>query len=1369
MWNGRRVNLTSTQVAGTYLWSLVVPDGSGATLTGPTTQTPFFIPDVAGTYEYQLDVDGGGGSKTQRRLIRVVLDVNGNPLPTLDMALPAALEGLTGNEANYGVNAEGWAEIWKRAFVVLTNVVRSVYLAVSSLTTLAAINPSQLVDGHQRFVIGDMRTWMWSATLGSSAATDNLTCVRPSIGGFNLAGPGTWIPSASGPVVPTMAAFMAHLPVFNTVHVQGFYAPGDYGGGTWDYDSTDTTTADDVGLTRVFGTRRMKRRVTSGSVHAHAFGMKRNDAAFNNAVIFSSAMIATAGKFCLDLAKGFYRFWQTVLPASLSLQNTTINVTIPSNAHVRGAGRGMTIFQPGTPVLNGDPAIPAQIPMIPHTLVAMLRNHLYAGNSFAFVNGHSYYTAAGGTTSALGADAPTGVFDGTHLDGSVLWEFADSPYRGGVAMQVANNALDVLLEKFTLDGGVAWADNVAPPPYRLSGTYRLYTTPTASVPLMYAERSYNQVTYAYGWDVLHKGLTIGESANAPSGIRRLTLHDVEITRFCGESFYDSGYDLADPNETFECHNCEFSEGPTSFSSFAGGKFFHCKFRHLDQAVDVSRGIADLEFGNCDFEDCRTGISAEIGLLDQSKPGICTIHHSRFRNVYFAPISWITSFSYNHGFTGGRALRVEYNDVFDCAWNTSGGVVFFVSGPSAFNPPELDKIRCSGVRIANNKIHLGAPVAPARSGGGTAAGHLTNGFNFGGWLTDLEFEDNQWLLDDAAIAAGNTYLSAGAWQVQSNGADCFVRRNRFRGAVIGAGVVSGLTLIDATSDQFMGLWEGNILTVDGASQEWPLTTGGFNAYSNGQNLFPKFPVWYARGAGGSVLTTVAAITRPERWAYGQIIEIREDDEGSPLLIPKSSATHDLLGPRLLTPRTRLRIRRGSTSISSDVPHWYEHEYFSSDELEADFIGPLSPPNPTIESYAPGIQMWGVPTTHLAPGAPTNFDNVLNSPDEQEIHVYFTANCTFKHLSGAGAVRLNMAGGVDWTPSGSGEIHFAVDVDNGIATERLRLVGTNTSAPLNVTNLVASGNITAAAGNVSANRVVTTTTFDDAGGGFSAGASGGVSFGTSATPAAAKGIRGQSAAVASGATGGGAYVEGGFGDGAGPSGPAWIGLGDAALTHQKRWVEAFAASTTRRWISVGKNAIALAADAPDGDGFVLFHPTITAPTVAPAVGIEVFFVNGALRFLDDGGTAGTLGYVAKQKAADQSVTSSTVLVDESALQFTIAANEKWNFEWILSTVFANAGAIQVAVVTPAGATQLVWATMIPFNSGNPGDAALANSTTVSGGGLVLVPATAVGGQVRVTAAVTNGGTAGTVKLQFAQVASNGTATTVQARSTGRGLQA
>lgn len=145
----------------------------------------------------------------------------------------------------------------------------------------------------------------------------------------------------------------------------------------------------------------------------------------------------------------------------------------------------------------------------------------------------------------------------------------------------------------------------------------------------------------------------------------------------------------------------------------------------------------------------------------------------------------------------------------------------------------------------------------------------------------------------------------------------------------------------------------------------------------------------------------------------------------------------------------------------------------------------------------------------------------------------------------------------------------------------------------------------------------------------------------------------------------------------------------------------------------------------------------------------------RILTGAGTGGSASAAAK--AADQSVTSSTVLVDEATLQATIGANENWVFTWSLSATFAAAGGIRIAVVTPSGATQLITASLVPDGI-LPGF----QTTTTSGAAMAFAVTLGTAGFITVVATVLNGATAGTVKLQFAQAVSSLTATTVKASS-------
>jgi hypothetical protein len=160
-----------------------------------------------------------------------------------------------------------------------------------------------------------------------------------------------------------------------------------------------------------------------------------------------------------------------------------------------------------------------------------------------------------------------------------------------------------------------------------------------------------------------------------------------------------------------------------------------------------------------------------------------------------------------------------------------------------------------------------------------------------------------------------------------------------------------------------------------------------------------------------------------------------------------------------------------------------------------------------------------------------------------------------------------------------------------------------------------------------------------------------------------------------------------------------------------------------------------------------------------------VGDKLRALAAG--AGTGGFYYLEKSADQNVTSSTTLVDDTELLFPIAANERWEFEFELGINGATGGDMRVALSVPSGATG-TWSGM-------------ALNTSASGLGTAMVVAMrrtftdadyipcgtsgttdALCGCVRLKGTVTNGSTAGNVRLRFAQDTSSATASTVRAKS-------
>lgn len=142
-----------------------------------------------------------------------------------------------------------------------------------------------------------------------------------------------------------------------------------------------------------------------------------------------------------------------------------------------------------------------------------------------------------------------------------------------------------------------------------------------------------------------------------------------------------------------------------------------------------------------------------------------------------------------------------------------------------------------------------------------------------------------------------------------------------------------------------------------------------------------------------------------------------------------------------------------------------------------------------------------------------------------------------------------------------------------------------------------------------------------------------------------------------------------------------------------------------------------------------------------------------------SSGTAQY-SRRKTADQSITSSTTLTNDTHLFFSIAASEEWIAEFILDAGAAlGTTGLKVAITTPAGATQNIRAILVADV------VAVANAykrTTTSGAALDFTALQLVGvgdSEVRVSVWVLNGATPGTVQLQFAQSTSSVTAVTLR----------
>ena len=132
------------------------------------------------------------------------------------------------------------------------------------------------------------------------------------------------------------------------------------------------------------------------------------------------------------------------------------------------------------------------------------------------------------------------------------------------------------------------------------------------------------------------------------------------------------------------------------------------------------------------------------------------------------------------------------------------------------------------------------------------------------------------------------------------------------------------------------------------------------------------------------------------------------------------------------------------------------------------------------------------------------------------------------------------------------------------------------------------------------------------------------------------------------------------------------------------------------------------------------------------------------------------IALTKTGNQSVTSSTTLVNCTDLSFSIAANEAWVGTFLPIVAAGTSGGMKWAFTAPSGRSITVRA-----QGGAAFSASIIDGNGLTGNGTTGIHTT--GTKYELTMIISNSSTAGTVQFQFAQNASNGTATTVSKNST------
>lgn len=223
--------------------------------------------------------------------------------------------------------------------------------AVADLAGLRAITSGSRTDNQSCSVGSPVSNWTFSAGTGAGFpddgnATTGGTVIRPT--DVLLASNGRWY--QPGPVVPTIAALrLAVSGKQPLIQVQAYSSLGDGGGGSFNYDSSDTTTADNTGTVVVAGTRRYK-RIYSGSLQAAWFGVRADGFKLTTATrtAASAHLVAASPVFTAAMVG------RSVLvrePSSLAAGT----LTIAGGGSPIAQGAGTNVVADLVPITGSDP------------------------------------------------------------------------------------------------------------------------------------------------------------------------------------------------------------------------------------------------------------------------------------------------------------------------------------------------------------------------------------------------------------------------------------------------------------------------------------------------------------------------------------------------------------------------------------------------------------------------------------------------------------------------------------------------------------------------------------------------------------------------------------------------------------------------------------------------------------------------------------------------------------------------------------------------------------------------------------------------------------------------------------------------------
>ena len=170
------------------------------------------------------------------------------------------------------------------------------------------------------------------------------------------------------------------------------------------------------------------------------------------------------------------------------------------------------------------------------------------------------------------------------------------------------------------------------------------------------------------------------------------------------------------------------------------------------------------------------------------------------------------------------------------------------------------------------------------------------------------------------------------------------------------------------------------------------------------------------------------------------------------------------------------------------------------------------------------------------------------------------------------------------------------------------------------------------------------------------------------------------------------------------------------------------------------------------------TTTGDTLTFSGGVNARLPVGTVgQVLQSTGTAPAyaIGMTIVPSTANQTVTSSIALVNDTVLKFSVSANTIYGFKFVLCFTYAAAGGFLLQLTGPAAPTSVVYTALI--NDNVTQNAAFVQSAFSQSTNSTVFNTSATAGFFIYEGVLQNGSNAGTVQLQFAQGVSSGTATT------------